>query len=292
MRVPIQNRRPHRQVLELAGLRVGARQHSDPDKPDATSPANEAPVPVSLWPVVMLSPTSTTDSEASSDQEEEEEESAPAYSLGLPSPSHHADKRRLSAFSTYTQSSFYSHHSRRGLVPAVAQPSSPGSGASDVASDQSPTLPVQPWGRGKNKTHTAKKSSSTKNSSGKSKTARRSRSQRPPAGNTRPRWDSTPSSPQSLAFTGDSPRSFPSSRRSNTEASSVALASPTLVAGDWKYQVRSGIHMARNDSEDPERDSSAFSLIPRSRRTCSAAAAPKAAAGATAQKAREVGEAA
>lgn len=209
MRTPIQRRRRPQHVLQL---KQGSFSRSGSAIEDAPR-SSDVPVPVSLWPVVVVSPTSTSEGSLTDEADEEEDSNAPA-SLGLPSY-HSRNPKRSSLVSTYTQASYYGTHEEQVLW----SPSSPDS-ASDLA--DSVTMPVKPL-----------KSIKAPSSKARRRKVKQSSSSKP-----RRRWESPPSTPQSYSFSSPAHSSpHHSGRRISHQNSSPSLASPTLVGQDWRYQV-------------------------------------------------------
>lgn len=208
MRVSKQKRRSHRHVVELKGV----------GRTPANLRSNEASVPTSIWPMVVVPPIPNSDSEFTDDEEETDTpQSAPPYSLGLPLAHHRV--KHFSAFSNYTQSRYYGAHSEEALIDPT------GSAAADCGMDiaESITLPVRPLPAA----HRPKGSSEIRKSSS-------AKSQKP-----RSRRDSMPTTPKSRDTSANKSSSLKSTRfvKRRSTPSSLALDLPTMVAGDWKYQV-------------------------------------------------------
>lgn len=179
------------------------------------SPGCDAPVPTSLWPAVVASPSSSSDELFTSDEDDDAADDArTAASLGL--PSHHR-QRHASFASGYTQKSFYSNHEEQKLFPAAASSSAGDSSSEMGASVQLPTRP-KPI-KTKAKFHSRRQHTSTKVSKKTQDTALTTPPPLSPKSNTTSSWSSPPKS----ASREEHRLSYP--------------FSPSSPKRDWRYQV-------------------------------------------------------
>lgn len=200
----------------MRSLHLHGLTHSQADNDETpfnkVSPGCDAPVPTSLWPVVVASLSSSSDELFTSDEEDDATDYAhAAASFGLP---YHCRPRSASFTSGYTQKSVYSNPEEQKLFGAA---SSAGDSSSEVP--ESARLPAKPKPiKTKAKIH-GRRHASVQMSKKTEDAALATPPQISPKSNTTSSWSS------------------PSKSAGHEKHRLSYLSSPSSPKRDWRYQV-------------------------------------------------------